>query len=55
MNLVYNYISIQGRAYNTFPKMGDTWIPEGVLIMKPVIRNFFENTATVQVSALVVC
>ncbi|XP_057803722.1 cytochrome c oxidase assembly protein COX15 [Salvia miltiorrhiza] len=37
-----------GRAYNTFPKMGDTWIPEDVLILKPLIRNFFENTATVQ-------
>ncbi|KAL5550373.1 hypothetical protein UlMin_000549 [Ulmus minor] len=37
-----------GRAYNTFPKMGDTWIPEDVLNMKPLIRNFFENTSTVQ-------
>lgn len=37
-----------GRAYNTFPKMGDTWIPDGIISMKPIIRNFFENTATVQ-------
>lgn len=37
-----------GHAYNTFPKMGDTWIPEDVFDMKPLIRNFFENTATVQ-------
>ncbi|GLT72338.1 hypothetical protein SLA2020_442830 [Shorea laevis] len=37
-----------GHAYNTFPKMGDTWIPEGVFDMKPLIRNFFENTSTVQ-------
>ncbi|KAL4554651.1 hypothetical protein LXL04_037250 [Taraxacum kok-saghyz] len=37
-----------GHAFNTFPKMGDSWIPEGVLSMKPIIRNFFENTATVQ-------
>ncbi|KAL5547239.1 hypothetical protein UlMin_006926 [Ulmus minor] len=37
-----------GRAYNTFPKMGNTWIPEDVLNMKPLIRNFFENTSTVQ-------
>lgn len=29
--------------------MGDRWIPEGVLEMKPMIRNLFENTATVQV------
>ncbi|XP_062081401.1 cytochrome c oxidase assembly protein COX15-like [Humulus lupulus] len=38
-----------GHAYNTFPKMGDTWIPEDVLEMKPLIRNFFENTSMVQV------
>ncbi|KAJ8438578.1 hypothetical protein Cgig2_024667 [Carnegiea gigantea] len=37
-----------GRAYNTFPKMGDTWIPDDVLCMKPLLRNFFENTSTVQ-------
>ncbi|KAL2630335.1 hypothetical protein R1flu_015021 [Riccia fluitans] len=37
-----------GHAYNTFPKMGDTWVPDGLLEMKPFIRNFFENTATVQ-------
>ncbi|KAM2852020.1 hypothetical protein PS2_028058 [Malus domestica] len=37
-----------GHAYNTFPKMGDTWIPEDVFEMKPLIRNFFENTSTVQ-------
>lgn len=40
---------VKGHAFNTFPKMGDSWIPEDVLSMKPVIRNFFENTATVQV------
>ncbi|KZV30406.1 hypothetical protein F511_20682 [Dorcoceras hygrometricum] len=37
-----------GRAFNTFPKMGDTWIPEDILSLKPLIRNFFENTSTVQ-------
>ncbi|XP_062081373.1 cytochrome c oxidase assembly protein COX15-like [Humulus lupulus] len=37
-----------GHAYNTFPKMGDTWIPEDVLEMNPLIRNFFENTSMVQ-------
>ncbi|XP_075500857.1 heme A synthase COX15 [Primulina tabacum] len=37
-----------GRAFNTFPKMGDTWIPEDILSLKPIIRNFFENTSTVQ-------
>ncbi|KAG9448795.1 hypothetical protein H6P81_008760 [Aristolochia fimbriata] len=37
-----------GHAYNTFPKMGDTWIPDDVLSMEPLIRNFFENTSMVQ-------
>ncbi|KAK7386028.1 hypothetical protein VNO78_32080 [Psophocarpus tetragonolobus] len=37
-----------GHAFNTFPKMGDTWIPEDIFEMKPLIRNFFENTSTVQ-------
>ncbi|XP_043701547.1 cytochrome c oxidase assembly protein COX15 [Telopea speciosissima] len=37
-----------GRAYNTFPKMGDTWIPDDIFSMKPLIRNFFENTSLVQ-------
>ena len=37
-----------GRAYNSFPKMGDDWIPSEVLSMSPLWRNFFENTATVQ-------
>ncbi|KAH7544142.1 hypothetical protein JRO89_XS15G0115700 [Xanthoceras sorbifolium] len=37
-----------GRAYNTFPKMGDKWIPDDIFDMKPLIRNFFENTSTVQ-------
>ncbi|KAK2639051.1 hypothetical protein Ddye_026846 [Dipteronia dyeriana] len=37
-----------GRAYNTFPKMGDTWIPDVIFYMKLLIRNFFENTSTEQ-------
>ena len=37
-----------GRAFNTFPMMGDVWIPQEILDMQPVWRNFFENTATVQ-------
>ncbi|XVE50936.1 hypothetical protein DITRI_Ditri01bG0203200 [Diplodiscus trichospermus] len=37
-----------GRAYNTFPKMGDAWIPDDIFELKPLIRNFFENTSTVQ-------
>lgn len=37
-----------GHAFNTFPKMGDHWLPEGLFELQPWTRNFFENTATVQ-------
>ncbi|MGC1954521.1 MAG: COX15/CtaA family protein [Gammaproteobacteria bacterium] len=37
-----------GLAYNTFPKMGDAWIPAGLLALDPLYRNFFENMVTVQ-------
>jgi heme a synthase len=37
-----------GRAFNTFPKMGDDWIPDDILSLTPLWRNFTENTATVQ-------
>ena len=37
-----------GKAYGTFPMMGDVWIPDEILEMTPLWRNFFENTATVQ-------
>ncbi|MBA0573800.1 hypothetical protein Golob_001057 [Gossypium lobatum] len=37
-----------GRAYNTFPKMGDVWVPDNIFELKPTIRNFFENTSMVQ-------
>ncbi|XP_061974262.1 cytochrome c oxidase assembly protein COX15 isoform X3 [Populus nigra] len=40
-----------GHAFNTFPKMGDTWIPDDIFDLKPVIHNFFENTSAVQSSA----
>lgn len=55
LETIENYASVlifQGHAYNTFPKMGDTWIPDDVFDMKPLIRNFFENTSTVQVISL---
>ena len=42
-------LNCQGHAYNTFPKMGDNWIPDDIFSMEPFIRNFFENTSTVQV------
>eukprot|EP00536_Pseudo-nitzschia_multiseries_P015582 jgi/Psemu1/263063/estExt_Genewise1Plus.C_9160001 len=37
-----------GRAYNTFPKMDDEWIPSEISDLTPWYRNLKENTATVQ-------
>lgn len=37
-----------GLAYNTFPQMGDRWIPDGILELSPLRLNFFENVAMVQ-------
>ena len=37
-----------GYAFNTFPKMYDRWVPEGLWAMQPIWRNFFENIPTVQ-------
>ena len=40
-----------GRAYNTFPKMDNQWIPIDDMVdptLDPAYRNLFENTATVQ-------
>jgi cytochrome c oxidase assembly protein subunit 15 len=37
-----------GLIYNTFPKMGPTWIPPGLTALEPLWRNFTENMATVQ-------
>jgi len=37
-----------GHAYNTFPKMGDAWLPPAGLSLQPAWRNVFENIATVQ-------
>ena len=37
-----------GLVYNTFPKMGDSYIPHEIFNMKPIYLNFFENPATVQ-------
>ncbi len=37
-----------GNAYNTWPKMGDDWIPSEITEMVPFWKNLFENTATVQ-------
>ena len=37
-----------GKIYNTFPMMGDTWIPPGIGALTPTWRNLFDNPATVQ-------
>ncbi|XP_050459112.1 cytochrome c oxidase assembly protein COX15 homolog isoform X3 [Cataglyphis hispanica] len=37
-----------GLIYNTFPKMADKWIPDDILAMSPIIKNFTENPTTVQ-------
>jgi len=37
-----------GKIYNTFPKMGEYWIPPDFLALEPAWRNFFDNMATVQ-------
>ncbi|XP_028391243.1 cytochrome c oxidase assembly protein COX15 homolog [Dendronephthya gigantea] len=37
-----------GLVYNSFPKFADRWIPDDLMVMKPKIKNFFENATTVQ-------
>jgi len=37
-----------GKIYNTFPMMGDDWLPPGILALEPFWRNFFDNPETVQ-------
>ena len=37
-----------GKIFNTFPMMGDYWIPPGTMALEPAWRNFFDNPATVQ-------
>ena len=37
-----------GFFYNTYPKMGDQWIAEGVFAMQPLYMNFLEGIAGVQ-------
>lgn len=37
-----------GKIYNTFPMMGDHWIPPGTMALEPWWRNFFDNMTTVQ-------
>jgi cytochrome c oxidase assembly protein subunit 15 len=37
-----------GKIYNTFPKMGDHWIPPDLSALTPWWKNIFDNMATVQ-------
>ena len=37
-----------GKIFNSFPMMGDYWIPPGIMAIEPAWRNFFDNPATVQ-------
>lgn len=37
-----------GSVYNTFPKMGEAWIAEGVTALKPWYENFLNGLAGVQ-------
>ncbi|XP_025071396.1 cytochrome c oxidase assembly protein COX15 homolog, partial [Alligator sinensis] len=37
-----------GLVYNSFPKMGDRWIPDDLLSFSPMLKNVFENPTTVQ-------
>lgn len=37
-----------GLVYNSFPKMGERWVPDDLLAFSPTLKNFFENPTTVQ-------
>ncbi len=37
-----------GLIFNTFPKMGEQWIPDELLSLSPFYLNLFENLVTVQ-------
>jgi cytochrome c oxidase assembly protein subunit 15 len=37
-----------GKIYNTFPMMGQYWVPPDVMTLEPWWRNLFDNMATVQ-------
>jgi heme a synthase len=37
-----------GYVFNTWPKMGDSWMPEAVTFMEPLYVNFLEGLAGVQ-------
>lgn len=37
-----------GLLFNTYPTMDGAWIPEGVMFMRPLWLNLFENRTTIQ-------
>ncbi len=37
-----------GKIYNTFPMMGEYWVPPDLIALEPWWRNLFDNLATVQ-------
>ena len=37
-----------GKIYNTFPMMGEHWLPPGLMALDPAWRNLTENMTTVQ-------
>ncbi|MGH1542948.1 MAG: COX15/CtaA family protein [Arenicella sp.] len=37
-----------GHIYNTFPLIAGAWLPDGLLSLEPIWRNFFENSLTIQ-------
>ncbi len=37
-----------GKIYNTFPLMGESWLPPGLVALDPPWRNVFDNPTTVQ-------
>jgi len=37
-----------GLIYNTFPMMGEYWVPPGLFALEPFWRNIFDNLTTVQ-------
>lgn len=37
-----------GLVYNSFPKMGEAWIPADLFSFSPLLRNVFENPTMVQ-------
>lgn len=37
-----------GFIYNTFPRMGEQWVPDFLFALDPWWRNFFENAVTAQ-------